>query len=269
MSFSLNQSQKEVGVKKVIGVAAGKGGVGKSTLCTSLALASAMRGLKVGVLDADLYGPSIPLLLPQTDPLRVDEDSIIPPKSGNIRFISIEHFNVTESSTAFRAPVVNMFIEQCIHAVNWGDLDVLYVDFPPGVGDVHLSLLQNWAFSGVVLVTQPSPLSISDVYKAARSFQEMQVPIIALLENLDLQNNNIIKTKIEDMTKEFSIPVHEVMPLDPNFCAILQNNENPFLRSKLSLLANKVLEVEEQVFDAACRVPYFPTCGIQLYFEGG
>ncbi len=233
-------------IKKIVAVAAGKGGVGKSTLTASLALASALSGLRVGVLDADVYGPSIPLLLPDTTPVSTKDGWIVPAYSGNIRTLSITHFGITENGAAFRAPVVNMFIQPCVRQVAWGELDILYVDFPPGVGDVHLCLLQELAFHGVVLVTMPNRLSQSDVEKAADSFQELEVPVLALVENFanstvfGIQNSGALQERYQPL-------LVEKISLDPDYTAVLNQGENPFLRSRLSVMAQELIAMEGRI----------------------
>ncbi|MBM3194479.1 MAG: Mrp/NBP35 family ATP-binding protein [Chlamydiae bacterium] len=238
-------------IKKVVAVAAGKGGVGKSTISASLALASSLRGLKTGVLDADVYGPSIPILLPDTEKMGVQKDRIIPARSGNIQTVSMSHFHLTDSSTAFRAPVVNMFVQQCTNQVDWGELDVLYVDFPPGVGDVHLSLLQEWAFSGVVLVSLPNRLSQSDVEKAGRSFTEMGVEVLCVLENMASSTDptrfrglSFGQSSSKKLQEQFNAPFFETVPFDPLFAQTLDRGDNPFLQSRLTDAAKGILEIE-------------------------
>ena len=238
-------------IKKVVAVAAGKGGVGKSTVSASLALASSLRGLKTGVLDADVYGPSIPILLPDTEKMGVQKDRILPARSGNIQTVSMSHFHLTDTSTAFRAPVVNMFVQQCVNQVDWGDLDVLYVDFPPGVGDVHLSLLQEWAFCGVVLVSLPNRLSQSDVEKAGRSFIEMGVDVLSVLENMTpssdpthLRGFSFGQSSSKGLQKLFDAPFFETIPFDPLFAQTLDRGDNPFLQSRLTDAAKCILQIE-------------------------
>ncbi|MFZ4772639.1 MAG: P-loop NTPase [Chlamydiia bacterium] len=244
-------------IKKIVAVAAGKGGVGKSTVTAALALASALRGLKVGVLDADVYGPSIPLLLPDTTQVSTHLDKIIPAKSHAIQTLSITHFGITDTSTAFRAPVVNMFIQQCIHQVFWGDLDILYVDFPPGVGDVHLCLLQEWAFTGAILVTMPNKLSQSDVEKAGDSFVEMGVPISCVIENFSgvaLEGISSDTALFGNQTGKliqdrYQAPLLEKVPLDPRFSTLLNSGENPFLESRLRGAAERFMSIESTLFE--------------------
>jgi len=250
----LQKVQKGSKIKKLVAVAAGKGGVGKSTVCAALARSSALRGLKVGVLDADLYGPSIPILFPAEAPIKVEGDSIKPALSAGIRVLSITHFGFADQSPAFRAPVVNMFLQQCIHKVDWGELDVLYVDFPPGVGDVHLCLLQEWAFSGVVLVSLPNRMSQSDVEKAASSFLEMGVPILSIVENMasiaaqsSFDQPLFGKVDLQPLVEITNAQMFQKIPFDPHFAALLDQGENPFMQSRLSSATQAFLTFEEEL----------------------
>jgi ATP-binding protein involved in chromosome partitioning len=250
----LQKVQKGSRIKKLVAVAAGKGGVGKSTVCASLARSSALRGLKVGILDADLYGPSIPILFPVEVPVKVAGENIEPALSANIRVLSIAHFGFADQSPAFRAPVVNMFLQQCIHKVDWGELDVLYVDFPPGIGDVHLCLLQEWAFSGVVLVSLPNRMSQSDVEKAASSFSEMGVPVLSILENMASNAAQSMfdqplfgKVDLQPLVETSKAKIYQKIPFDPRFAALLDQGENPFMQSRLSDAAQAFLAFEEEL----------------------
>jgi ATP-binding protein involved in chromosome partitioning len=250
----LNGAQGASKIKKLVAVAAGKGGVGKSTVCAALARSSALRGLKVGILDADVYGPSMPLLFPVDKAPIVVDQRIQPATCGNIKVVSISHFGLVEKATAFRAPVVNMFLQQCIHKVDWGDLDILYVDFPPGVGDVHLCLLQEWAFSGVVLVSLANRLSKSDVEKAATSFVDMGVPVLCVLENMahieathQFVEPLFGKVDLQSLVKNTGAALYKKIPFDPKLASLFDSSENPFMQSKLSPAAEAFLSFEEEL----------------------
>lgn len=250
----MQEVQRTSRIKKLVAVAAGKGGVGKSTVCAALARSSALRGLKVGILDADLYGPSIPILFPADISLKIEGDKIQPAWSDTIKVLSISHFGFADAAPAFRAPVVNMFLQQCIHKVDWGELDVLYVDFPPGVGDVHLCLLQEWAFSGVVLVCLPNRISISDVEKAASSFLEMGVPVLSILENMASVEGhaNFVqpffgKSDLQELVKKSRAEIYKKIPFDSKFAALLDQGENPLMQSKLSVAAEEFMVFEKEL----------------------
>ena len=175
----------------VLGVAAGKGGVGKSTITVNLARAFQRMGLKVGVLDADIYGPSLRRLLPEEKMPKKRGEWIEPALCSGIKLISMAYFKDEGDASAVRAPIVNGVIKQFIHQVDWGDLDVLMVDFPPGTGDVQLTLSQEAKLSGVVMVTTPQELALMDVRKAINMLEQVSVPVIGVIENMSylLQGN--------------------------------------------------------------------------------
>lgn len=185
MSFS-NQNNL-LNVRHVIAVAAGKGGVGKSMIAVNLAHYFSSKGFKVGLLDADLYGPSLKKMLPEESlPLQHLEikERIIPAVSHGIKLISMAYFLGENDPASVRAPIANGIIKQFIHLVDWNELDYLIIDFPPGTGDIQLTLIQEGALSGAVIVTTPQEIALLDVARAAAMFTQMQVPIIGLIENM-------------------------------------------------------------------------------------
>jgi ATP-binding protein involved in chromosome partitioning len=174
-------------IRHVVGIAAGKGGVGKSTLSLNLALYWRAQGFKVGLLDADLYGPSLQKMLPEEIPATVHPEikgRIIPAECRGIKILSMAYFLEEGRPATVRAPIANGLIKQFIHQAEWGELDILVIDFPPGTGDIQLTLIQEGALSGAVLITTPQEIALLDVEKAARMFQKMQVPILGLVENM-------------------------------------------------------------------------------------
>lgn len=171
-------------IRKVVAVAAGKGGVGKSTLSLHLARYYASKGHRVGLMDADIYGPSMQKMLPEEVPPSSYEDRIIPAQSSQIKLISMAYFLKEGEAASVRAPIVNNVIKQFIHSVDWGDLDFLIIDFPPGTGDIQLTLMQEAALTGAVLVTTPQEIALLDVAKTMAMFRQMQVPIAGLVENM-------------------------------------------------------------------------------------
>jgi ATP-binding protein involved in chromosome partitioning len=167
-----------------IAIAAGKGGVGKSTVTVNLALALARQGASVGILDADLYGPSIAKMLPEDRKLVLDEAVLIPAQGLGIYYISLAHFPLGKKATIVRAPIANQIISDFLTLVQWPCLDFLLIDFPPGTGDIQLTLMQQASLSGAILVTTPQEIALLDVEKAYQMFQEMQVPILGVVENM-------------------------------------------------------------------------------------
>ncbi len=170
--------------KRIIGIAAGKGGVGKSTVTVNLARAFKMMGLKAGILDADVYGPSIRKMLPETVlPIQKGE-RIFPGEAEGIKVISLAHFNKLNEALIVRAPIACKIVTEFLDFVDWGDLDFLLIDFPPGTGDIQLTLSQKAKISGVVMVTTPQEVAVMDVQKAIQMFDVVQVPILGIIENM-------------------------------------------------------------------------------------
>jgi len=171
------------GVKNIIAVAAGKGGVGKSTVSTNLAAALARLGTKVGILDADVYGPSIPQMMgvPERAASVEAGNKIVPSIHHGLRVVSIGFFVEPGGAVIWRGPMIHKLLTQFIEDVEWGELDYLIVDLPPGTGDAQLSLSQLLPVTGAVMVTTPQEVSIIDVEKALAMWQRVEVPVIGLV----------------------------------------------------------------------------------------
>ncbi|MCA0400532.1 MAG: Mrp/NBP35 family ATP-binding protein [Proteobacteria bacterium] len=173
------------GVKHIVAVASGKGGVGKSTTACNLALALAARGLKVGVLDADIYGPSMPRLFGIRGKPTLKEGRVLNPMEGyGIKVMSIGFLVEDDSAMIWRGPMVISAIQQMLREVAWGDLDVLVVDMPPGTGDAQLTLAQNVPLAGAVIVSTPQDLALIDVRRGIAMFRKVEVPILGVVENM-------------------------------------------------------------------------------------
>jgi ATP-binding protein involved in chromosome partitioning len=174
------------GPKNVIAVAAGKGGVGKSTVAVNLALALAKHGARVGLLDADVFGPSIPTMLGAPEvPAQASKDSrIIPAKMQGLSVVSVGFFVDKDEAVVWRGPMVHRLLQQFLGDVDWGELDYLVCDLPPGTGDVQLSLSQLIPIAGAVMVTTPQEVSIVDVVKGIAMFEKVEIPILGIVENM-------------------------------------------------------------------------------------
>jgi len=176
------------GVRHVVAVGAGKGGVGKSTVAVNLALALAAGGLRAGLLDADIYGPSLPILMGIEDGARrvrmTPEKQILPLRAYGLPLISFGFFLGEGSPAIWRGPMVSKAVKQFARGVMWPELDVLIVDLPPGTGDIPLSLAQSVALSGAVVVSQPQRLAVVEARKAADMFRELSVPVLGVVENM-------------------------------------------------------------------------------------
>lgn len=175
-------------MKFILGVAAGKGGVGKSSLTLNLALSLREMGCSVGIMDADIYGPSMRKMLPEEAlprPSDLHSDKILPAERKGIKLMSISYFSKGEEQPMIvRAPIANGIIKKFFHSVEWGDLDCLLIDFPPGTGDIQLTLMQEGNLSGAVVVTTPQEVALQDVSKAIALFHQMHVPVLGLVENM-------------------------------------------------------------------------------------
>jgi len=173
-------------VKNVIAVASGKGGVGKSTVSLNLALALSKTGAKVGLLDADIYGPSIPLMLGMTDAgMQVEDNKLQPAESNGIKVVSFGFFAEQEHQAAiYRGPVISGILKQFLIDTNWSDLDYLIVDLPPGTGDIPLTLAQTIPITGILVVTTPQDVASNVAVKAIGMFQKLNVPMLGVVENM-------------------------------------------------------------------------------------
>jgi ATP-binding protein involved in chromosome partitioning len=173
------------GVKNIVAVASGKGGVGKSTVSANLAVALAQAGASVGLLDADITGPNIPLMMGlEGTPKATGDNKIVPLERYGVKVISIAFFVPDGQPIVWRGPLVGGAIQQFLRDVAWGDLDYLVVDLPPGTSDAQLTLAQAVPISGAVLVTTPQQVAVLDVQKALAMFARMSVPVIGLVENM-------------------------------------------------------------------------------------
>jgi ATP-binding protein involved in chromosome partitioning len=179
------QSQLTPGVKNIILVGAGKGGVGKSTVAVNLGVALAKLGAKVGVLDADIYGPSLPLLTGVTQrPTSRDGQRLEPILAHGVKVMSIGFLIDPDQALIWRGPMVTGALIQLLRDVNWGDLDYLVLDLPPGTGDVPLTLAQNVRAAGVVLVSTPQDVALADVIRAKLMFDKVSIPVLGIVENM-------------------------------------------------------------------------------------
>jgi ATP-binding protein involved in chromosome partitioning len=173
------------GIRHVIAVASGKGGVGKSTLSVNLAAALASSGLKVGLCDCDLYGPSVALMCGATKRPSADEQGmIIPPEHHGMKIMSMGLLLEHDSPAVLRGPMVTRYTQQFLRNVAWGELDVLILDLPPGTGDIQLTIVQTIPLTGAVIVTTPQEVAVIDARKAVSMFQKTNVPILGILENM-------------------------------------------------------------------------------------
>jgi ATP-binding protein involved in chromosome partitioning len=172
------------GVKHVIAVSSGKGGVGKSTVAVNLAVALQQLGARVGLMDADVYGPNIPMMMGVTQPPEQQDGKIKPAESHGVKLISMGFFVPEETAVVWRGPMIHTAIQQFFRDVVWGELDYLLIDLPPGTGDAQLTISQLIPLSGAITVTTPQEVSLHDVRKGMMMFQKVNVPLLGIVENM-------------------------------------------------------------------------------------
>jgi ATP-binding protein involved in chromosome partitioning len=173
------------GIRNIVAVGAGKGGVGKSTTAVNLALGLARKGARVGLMDADVYGPNIPQMLGVEEPPVVSEDrKMVPPEGHGIKVISMGMLVPADQPVIWRGPMLHGAVQQFMREVVWGELDYLIVDLPPGTGDVSLTMSQSVPVAGAVVVTTPQGVSVSDVRKAVAMFRQLNIPVLGVVENM-------------------------------------------------------------------------------------
>lgn len=180
----VRESRSQVSLpERVIAIASGKGGVGKSTLTLLLALSLAKKGVRVGVLDADLYGPSVKKIFPFEVPPKMKGKRLLPARARGVRFLSAAHFGGGDTGTLVRAPLANRLVNQFFRQVDWADVECLLVDFPPGTGDIPMTIAEHY-LTGAVLVTTPQEVALLDAKKACRLFTRQHIPIEGVIENM-------------------------------------------------------------------------------------
>jgi ATP-binding protein involved in chromosome partitioning len=213
------------GVNAIIAVGSGKGGVGKTTISVNLAIALAKLGHKVGLLDADVYGPNVPLMLgTSATPRVVGENRIEPLDRYGLKVISVGFLNPGDKPLIWRGPMLHQLIRQFLEQVAWGELDYLVVDLPPGTGDVAISLIQTVPLTGAVVVTTPSDVSLQDGRKAIEMFRQVKVDIVGMVENMSAFTCPHCHHEIDIFSKgggartaqEFGIPFLGALDLDPD-----------------------------------------------------
>lgn len=211
------------GVKNAIAVASGKGGVGKSTVAVNLALALAQDGARVGLLDADVYGPSIPIMLGTNARPGMHDEKIIPLEAFGIKLMSIGFLLPPDKALIWRGPLVAQLITQFLGDVDWGELDYLVVDMPPGTGDAHLTLVQKIQIAGAIITTTPQDVAIADAIKGIKMFEEVKAPVLGIVENMSYficpdcgSSYDIFGTGGgERVAKQFDVPLLGQIPIDP------------------------------------------------------
>jgi ATP-binding protein involved in chromosome partitioning len=212
------------GVRNLIAVGSGKGGVGKTTVSVNLALALAKLGHRTGLLDADVYGPNVPLMMGIREAPRAAGDRIRPLEQHGIQLMSMGFLNPGDKPLIWRGPMLNSVIQQFLRGVDWNDLEYLVIDLPPGTGDVQLTLIQTAPVTGAIIVTTPSEVSLEDARKAVLMFQQVRVDVLGIVENMSYMEVPGTSQRIDVFGQgggkrtadAMNVPFLGELPLDPD-----------------------------------------------------
>ena len=246
-------------VKYYIAVASGKGGVGKSTVATNLSLAISKKRKKVGLLDADIWGPSAPLMMGISEkPRATTDDKIIPIEKFGLKVMSIGFLVNEEDAVIWRGPMVHGAIKQFIEDVEWSGTDYLVIDLPPGTGDAQLSLAQTAPISGGVIVTTPQDVALVDVRRGILMFNKLNIPILGIVENMSYLDMPNVDGKIDifgrgggrRMAERFEVPFLGEIPIDPRI-RIGGDNGTPIVESNPESVAGKAFfEIADRILES-------------------
>jgi ATP-binding protein involved in chromosome partitioning len=250
------------GVNAIIAVGSGKGGVGKTTLSVNLAIALSRMGHKVGLLDGDVYGPNVPLMLGTSEqPKAIGDNHIIPINAHGLKVISVGFLNPGDKPLIWRGPMLHSIIRQFLGSVDWGQLDYLVVDLPPGTGDVALSLIQTVPLTGAIVVSTPSDVALQDARKAIEMFKQMKVDIVGMVENMSYfvcphcnhEVDIFSRGGAEKTAKQFDVAFLGSVELDPEIRkagdsgspAVLNGEESSHAKSLFEFARKVAARVEE------------------------
>ncbi len=249
------------GVKHIIAVSSGKGGVGKSTVTVNMAVALKQEGYAVGIMDADIYGPNIPMMIGVTKEPIKEGDKITPAEGQGVKVISMGFFVPEDTPVVWRGPMVHSAIQQFFRDVVWGELDYLLIDLPPGTGDVPLTLSQLVPLTGAITVTTPQEVALSDVRKGMTMFKKVNVPLLGVVENMSyfVCGHCGERTEIfsfgggEQAAKKFEIPFLGRIPLDPAIREggdqgspiVVRNPESPQTQAFFQIVRTLVSQLKE------------------------
>ncbi|MCU0242113.1 MAG: Mrp/NBP35 family ATP-binding protein [Vicinamibacteria bacterium] len=256
------------GIRNVLAVGAGKGGVGKSTVAVNLAVALRQEGARVGLLDGDVYGPNIPQMLGIRETPEADQQGrVLPPEAHGIKVMSMGMLLPPEQAVIWRGPMLHKAIQQFLHDVCWGELDYLIVDLPPGTGDVSLSVAQIVPVAGAIVITTPQEVSVSDVRKAVTMFKQLQIPVLGVVENMSHFVCGHCQTRTDifgtgggqKMADEMQIPFLGEIPMEPDVRQggdagqpiVHAHPEAPAARALLQVARNVAARLSVETFQKA------------------
>lgn len=280
MPLPMHQPKEDLRKKstyRTIAVAAGKGGVGKSTVAVNLAQALQVRGFKVGLLDADIYGPSIRRMLPEDRMPQQKGDTIVPALCRGVKMVSMAYFRKEHEAAAVRAPIANGIITQFLKQVDWGPLDYLIIDYPPGTGDIQLTLSQQASVTAALLVTTPQDVALMDVRKAAHLFHQVNIPLAGIVENmsyyLDASGSKqylLGEGGGKRLAEELGIPLLEQIPIDPLISRYCDKGESLFagipVAARFLNLADQLHNIlkDEKVVSLIKQVKQIDRCTMEI-----
>ena len=249
-------------IKNVIAVASGKGGVGKSTVSVNLALSLKEQGYQVGLLDADIYGPSVPLMLKTEGkrPTTPDNKTFNPILASGIELMSIGYIVLKDEATIWRGPMMSKAIEQLLFNTNWSDLDYLIIDLPPGTGDAQLTLSKKANLSAAILVSTPQQVALLDVKKSLEAFQKLSIPVLGLIENMSYficekcgdKHEIFGKNKVQDFLNENSISLIGRIPINPSI-AFGDDDKDSIVENSEENISNDVFDKIAKSIDAQIK----------------
>ncbi|RST71215.1 Mrp/NBP35 family ATP-binding protein [Candidatus Aquarickettsia rohweri] len=244
------QKSKLDKINKIILVSSGKGGVGKSTIASNIAISLAESGYKVGLLDSDVYGPSIPRIFNINQKPEIKEGLIQPHEEQNIKLMSMGFLVPESSALVWRGPMLTKAIHQLFKLTNWGNLDYLIVDTPPGTGDIHLSIAENYVIDGAVIVTTPQKLALIDAFKAVDMYNKLKIKIMGIIENMSYLSNPINQNKeyifgksnLQDYCNDKNIDFLGAIPMSQKLASkmLLTTNDDKELEKTFKSITQKL-----------------------------
>lgn len=273
------------GVRNTVAIAAGKGGVGKTTVAVNVAMALSLAGSRVGLLDADVYGPNVPIMLGITDgPERGSADRIRPMPAYGLKVMSFGTILKPGQPVIWRGPMLAKALRELLYEVEWGELDYLVIDLPPGTGDVQLSLAQSMPMTGAVIVTTPQDVAVADVSRGISMFEQLQVPVLGIVENMSGfvcshcgERTDVFGTGGgEELAQRHELPFLGCVPLDPQV-RLGGGDGQPLMASApdgpvgavfRGVAAHIAAQVSRENFAAASAGPVMPS-GARIPLAGG